>query len=195
MARKVRYLGNPFKGKSVVVVGGAAYLDHLQQDYSSYDVVCRVNYMIMASRLVNSNLNTDRCDVWYPANAVISMHPMLCAIPNVIRTRYKGIDLVPDRYKNKCSLMVNNLEELSKEVNCLPNRGLRAIVDVLSCQPKVLAVTGFTFYRDVGHVEGYYGSTPEQVDGDTGKHLQAPQIEYFDRIKHKLILDEVMSGY
>lgn len=174
-----------FKGKRVALIGPAPHILERVQDFYEYDLVCRVNRMAITTGKI-STATGYRCDVWYPANKLLMEHPFICSLHTVtfIRTTKKASVLIPEPRRYKFSQAKWDLEGLKAELGCTPNRGLRAMIDILQNDPKELYITGFTFYQgDGAYYEGY--STPEhtkltaEVAGNLGGHKQEPQIKYF----------------
>lgn len=179
-----------FQGKTVALTGPAPHILREPQDLSRFDIVARVNMMVpMSEALIRATGN--RCDVWYPSNQVLERHPELCALPEVklIRTTSHGAQHIPQAYKHKWSRTGWNLTAIMNEIGCMPNRGLRAMIDILAHNPAELYITGFTFYQAGAYYDGY---TSEETNaahlisgGDMGGHKQKPQIDYFRRHIYK----------
>lgn len=184
-----------FKNKRVALIGPAPHILERQQDFSKYDVVCRVNMMVPITREMLKTTG-NRCDVWYPANAVLSAYPELCLSNDVkiIRTTNKGLALIPISCRDKFSKAKWQLEELKKELGCTPNRGLRAIIDILNHRPAELYITGFTFYIGDAYFPGYTNDSHLELTtkkmGNIGGHKQDSQMKYF---KEKIIPNPVVK--
>lgn len=175
------------KNKSVILIGPAPHIIEQQINLSTFDVVCRVgdvfplsNQMIWAT--------SSRCDVWYPANSLLNRKPFICLDPNIkaIRTTKKGAKEIHPDAMHKWQHTTWALDSIMNELGCHPNRGLRAMIDILSQKPKSLYLTGFTFYQSENpYFDGY--TTEEHFErtkitkGDLGAHLQDPQIKYFKK--------------
>lgn len=183
-----------FTGKSVVVTGSAPHITESVQDLSGFDLVCRINGQIPLSEELEKATGP-RCDVWYPANRFLKLHPDVCEFTPVIRTTRKGAGLVPDKYQHKVSYMNPHFGGLKKKLGCIPNRGLRAVVDILADKPKRLYVTGMTFFQTGVHYKGHYPymELNPEAKGDEAGHLQAPQIAYFKSLMDKIEVDDVMK--
>lgn len=175
-----------FKGKRVALIGPAPHILDRIQNFNDYDLVCRVNKTLPVWPSKIREKTGSRCDVWYPANNLLRQQPWFCELIFVdkIRTTKKGSLLIPEHSRHKFSKAKWDLEGLKAELGCMPNRGLRAMIDILQNKPKELYITGFTFYQgDGAYYEGY--STPEhtkltaEVAGNLGGHKQEPQIKYF----------------
>jgi hypothetical protein len=193
-----------FTGKKVVLCGPAPHITETKQDFSGYDYVCRLNAMIpLSDELIEATGN--RIDVWYPANLLLTMKPELSQYPKIIRTTGNGEKLVPPKYRNKISYMNSHFQKLKSKVDCTPNRALRAMVDILKDKPKLLYVTGITFYKTGGYYKSYtfYESSNAvtvEKKGDIGGHKQEPQFNYFlkyiaPKIKMDSVLKEICNNH
>ncbi len=173
-----------FFDKRVALVGPAPHILDSVQDLSGYDFVCRVNGSIpLSEEMILCTGN--RCDVWYPANRMLKVDGNLCLLDEIkiIRTTKKGAVHIPKKAHHKLNLCTSNFSELKRAVNCVPNRGLKAMVDILSETPKELYITGFTFYQFGSYYDGYVSDKDRdhqsKKGGNVGNHKQEPQMEYF----------------
>lgn len=172
-----------FTGKRIVLTAPAPHIVEEKQDLSRYDYVCRLNAMIPLSERLKEATG-ERIDVWFPSNKLLREKPELCELPKIIRTSKKGGELIPKQYFHKVSYMNNHHDRLKAIIGCVPNRGLRAIIDILKDKPKELYITGLTFYKTGGYFEDYtyFKDSNEKTvlsKGNMGGHLQEPQFEYF----------------
>ena len=175
-----------FTGKRVVLVGPAPHIVDRVQDLSGYDLVCRVGLRPPLSDEIKK-CTSDRFDVWFPANQLLRLYPKMCLADElkIIRTSQKCTGLIPLSARNKISYINTDTSKLRKDVECCPNRGLKAMIDILSEDPAELYVTGLTFYLDGAYYNGY-SSDKDNAEhtkkrGNIGNHKQEPQIEYFKK--------------
>jgi hypothetical protein len=164
------------------------------------DLVVRLNKMVPLSDELKA-ATSDRCDVWYPANVLLSKDPFLCLLPEVkkIRISTKAAELVPASAKHKVSIM-NPFTDLGKYVKGTPNRGIKAIADIIVERPEKLFISGFSFYTGEPYYRGYL---PEQQmeaiaskKGNIGGHIQQEQLLYMKRVVAKLpfvVLDDFLK--
>ena len=190
-----------FKGKKVCLLGPAPHIAEVKHDYSQYDFICRVNAMIPVPELV-AVATTNRTDVWYTCYMLLKKYPELCAIPGVLRITQGQKEFVPQKFQKKISLMNPHFNRLKAAVGCTPNRGMRAMVDILDSKPKLLYVSGITFYKGKSYYEGYGGGliAAKETDGNTNAHKQDPQFQYFIKhiypfIKTDSVLKEIVENH
>ena len=145
---------------------------------------------------------TTRTDVWYVGSGFLKMAPELCAIPKIIRVTASQKEFIPARYHHKISWMNPQYNRLKNAVQCGPNRGMRAMVDILDSSPELFYIAGITFYKTKNYYDGYgHGYvTPVESDGNTVAHKQEPQFEYFVKkiypfVKTDEVLNEIVENY
>jgi hypothetical protein len=175
-----------FHSKTVALIGPAPHILERVQDLSNFDLVCMVNNMLPISPELARAVGS-RCDVWYPANMLLQAKPELCKHPDVkiIRTTKTAAAHIPEPCLYKWSRAKWPLHALMQQLGCMPNRGMRAMIDILSHNPAKLYITGFTFYQGSAYFPGYttaeYNQYTIQKAGNLGDHLQEPQIDYFKK--------------
>lgn len=177
-------MSNLFKDKIVVLIGPAPHVIEDRYYFSHADLVCRINRMVPISEEMK-RATGDRCDVWFPANALLQSDPDLCGLNCIkkIRCSSKGAIHIPKMFMHKWSKSNSIHDKLSRDVGCLPNKGLKAMVDILLDQPQLLYIIGFTFYQGVAYYPGYTNDQDNDLHtkrmGDIGRHVQEGQIRYF----------------
>jgi hypothetical protein len=173
-----------FRNKSVVLIGPAPHVIESSYDFRHYDIVCRINRMVPIPEEMKKATG-DRCDVWFPANQLLRNEPSLCGLSCIktIRCSQKASEIIPKDFRYKWSKSNILHDELSKAVGCLPNRGLKAMVDILKDQPTMLFIVGFTFYQGGAYYPGYTNDQDNERHknnaGNIGRHVQEGQIRYF----------------
>lgn len=178
---------NPFKNKSVILIGPAGHITKKIIDTDPFDIVARVGAIFPISEALAKSTGT-RCDFWYPANSYLDRYPEICADPHIqkIRITKTGARFIPEQYRHKWSPTTWPITQLIKVLGCYPNRGLRAMIDILNGDPAQLHIVGFTFYQSkqpyfIGYCNSQNQERIRQTRGDVGKHKQAPQIQYFKK--------------
>ena len=168
------------KGKSVAIVGPAAYLKKFNfgEKIDSFDCVVRLNrglevieslsqsvgrksdilYNCLIERPDNGGeLNVD----FFKANHI----DWICTIPNSTKEGLsKSMDLHPDVRPSNVKKLKKNFNfrimdykiynKVNSKIECRSNTGFAAIFDLLSFDIKSLFITGFSFYLD-DFIEGY----------------------------------------
>lgn len=174
-----------FHGKRVAITGPAPHIITNAFDASQFDIIVRLNLMIpLQADVIQATSN--RCDVWYPANTLLRKRPDLCFENDVkvIRISAKGAKAIPAKALHKVSYM-NKLSHLRMHVKSTPNRGIKAIADIILDKPKLLYITGFTFYTDGSYYPSYCSSETHlhqsTTKGNIGGHDQEEQLRYFQR--------------
>ena len=173
-----------FQNKKVALIGPAPHILDRVQDFSGYDIVCRVKGMLPIP-IEMIKYTGFRCDVWYPANGFLKKNPDLCLLDEVkfIRCSKKSSNDIPIEVKHKWSRLEYNRKELKEILGATPNRGLIAMIDIVKEQPAELYITGFTFYQGDAYYPGYTtiegNSNMILMKGNAGNHIQEPQINYF----------------
>lgn len=174
------------RDKNVILIGPAPHILETKLEIPESSVVCRVGAVFpLSAKMIECT--TDRCDYWYIANCFLKENPHTCLDPNIkhIRTTKLASTFIPKAARHKWSWAKWDLDKMQKQLKCLPNRGMRAIYDILAQKPKSLHITGITFYLGDPYYKGY--ATDEHYEetkirgGDMGPHRQAPQIDFFIR--------------
>lgn len=167
------------RDKRVAIVGPAQYMmgKKLGKEIDSHDIVVRINRSIESCENFGNDIGF-RTDVLYscmiekPENAgkmditnMVNKNIKFICIPP--RSTMKGIAFDPkaitasanlkklDKIKSKINTRVIDMNlnnAIAKNVDCRPNTGYLAIFDLLSYNPKVLSIYGFSFYLD-GFIE------------------------------------------
>ena len=177
-------------GKRVAVVGPADYLKYLGPDHGEkideYDIVVRVNCVFNLDSKY-SEIIGKRTDILYNTllddvknGGLINVNQYLesnmswiCTKPDstvdgfATRTGRSIKSSTNEKLKSLFNSGINyrcihhdSFNQTSKEIGCRPTMGFIALVDLMSCMPAELYVTGFNFYLS-GVLEGYWG-------GDSG---------------------------
>ncbi len=174
-----------FTGKKVVLIGPAPHITEKFQDFSDYDLVCRINLQVHMPDVLKKYTG-DRIDVWFPTDKMIRDNHSWAEYDHVkivrvgeSRKRYFTKDT-----RHKFSRMNGFLSQVRREIKCEPNRGMKAIIDICMDRPSELYITGFTFYqKDVAYYDNYCPASGQQriskSKGDVANHRQRPQIKYF----------------
>lgn len=170
-----------------ILIGPAPHILEKKLHITDDWLVCRVgNVFPLSPEMIEATGR--RCDYWYPNNLLLKAHPEICLDSDIrkIRITKTGSQFIPKQAKHKWERAWWNLPVLMKELGCMPNRGLRAMIDILSYKPQLLYITGFTFYQGEPYYPGYtteehYQHTKE-MQGDISDHRQKPQIEFFRRV-------------
>lgn len=174
-----------FKGKRVALLGPAPHIIERVQSFDEYDLVCRINTAVhMPNELVAAT--GPRCDVWYASDKMVKNHPDYAHYEYVqyLRAGRSRKQYLTPLAKSKFSEMHGFLSWARKLMKCEPNRGMKAIIDILLDKPQLLYITGFTFYQsEKVYYPGYSSPQGEKRNatkrGDVGRHLQQPQLKYF----------------
>ena len=175
--------GNPFKGKRVALIGPAPHITKRSQvsKLKGYDVICRANLSYPVSADV-ARMTTGRTDVWYPSLPIIRGERSLYGqLPEYVRTEAWEHEIHDSFFP--VSPIEIDLIELDRVTGCRNNRGFMAIMDILSCEPKELYITGITFYKGGAYHDGYLPDGVEDnastVEGRIGLHDPEAQLSYF----------------
>ena len=168
------------KGKSVAIVGPAAYMkdSELGEEIDAHDLVVRINRSIETTKQYPKDVGT-KCQILYSClietaqNAgKINVHelrddygvefvvaPPESDIKGVSRQTNLHYMVNKETVSNLMSLMPLRVVEasfhtaLAEHVDCRPNTGFMAIYDLMQQQLKSLSVYGFSFYLD-GFIPG-----------------------------------------
>lgn len=189
------------KDKRVVIVGPAPSIIGSQQGKSidDYDVVVRINKALPVPKTLYSDIGS-KTDVLYnclnPAPDCGGPHEIdlwarstkwVCSPYPEIYPFDKDIRSFNSKFNNEFNFRIfdkSYYQELVSKLNCRPNSGILAILDILSFNPKEVYVTGFTFFRG-GFYKEYRNITEEQINNKmskVGAHKQEPQINLVKEI-------------
>lgn len=204
------------RGKSVALVGsGPGCLDNPHGFVDSHDVVVRVNnYKLMGG-------TGSRTDIFYSffgtsirKSATELTHDGVKAcwsrLPDAQfmesawhkrRGKMTGVDF-QYVYRNRdawwfCPTYVSTLPEFLDKFNLLgghvPTTGFSAVLDVLSCKPRNLFLTGFDFFQT--HVHNVNQRWNEGHPGDPIKHVPEVERQWFAaNVEHlPITMDELLS--
>jgi hypothetical protein len=174
-----------FKGKSVALIGPAPHIIERRQYFRDYDLVCRINNAVHMPDDLALATGT-RCDVWYASDKMMTHKSHFGKYDYVKylragKSRKRHLD---PQVKHKFSEMHGFLFPVRKLLKCEPNRGVKAIIDILMDNPKRLYITGFTFYQ-VGkaYFDGYCSEKGQKQNtarkGECGNHSQPSQLDLF----------------
>lgn len=176
------------KGKDVVIVGPAAYLQGsgFGKKIDSKDVIVRINRSFETAEKIPEDVGS-RTDIIY--SCLLETHrnagfldfekikkagvKMICApgFNRIYNDHPQGIyaahpDIKESTWKkiddSKYSVRIifEQVDSaLKSATQTRPNTGFLAIFDILACQPKTLTIHGFTFYLD-----GFIKGTKEGVE-------------------------------
>lgn len=190
-----------FTDKKVILIGPSPYILKQKYDVNNYDYVCMVNNMFPPINEKLKEIGITRCDIIFWCNALVRKRSQeLIKYKNefkYLRMREEVYEYIPEEIRDKISYM-NKQGWLKKTVDCRPNRGIRAMWDILRENPKELYITGFTFYLEE---EIYYDGYAEQKTVDFHKktkgynsgHDQNKQINFFKKyILGRITIDEYL---
>tara|TARA_R110001592_G_scaffold358474_1_gene663479 strand:+ start:2111 stop:2776 length:666 start_codon:yes stop_codon:yes gene_type:complete len=211
------------KNKKVLIIGPASYLrdDPIIDAIDSFDTIIRVNSSIdltlkipdiVGSRTdivfttadidVCTNTNHRKINMWVDKGV---KHVRIC--PPAIRHYYSQNIKSFERENNKqlefsVTDRKNYLEFVKKCEDTIPNTGLAAILDCLKYSPKIIHVSGITFFKG-GYMKEYGVTTTTEKEvrkffEKQGNHDIDKQIEYFKKIfadnKHLSCDDYIMEA-
>jgi hypothetical protein len=172
------------KNQKFVLFGPAPHVLRRNYRFPAEYHICRVgNVFPLTSDMVHAT--GSHTDYWYPANQLLLKKQEVCNSRDIrfIRTTKTGSRLIPATAIHKWSRTSWELNNLQNKLGCMPNRGLRAMIDILAQDPIELIIIGITFYHGEPYYEGYTGEEHYQLTkekrGDLGNHKQDPQIRYF----------------
>lgn len=206
MSRERYY--NYIEGKSIALVGPAEYLTKTKNGkiIDDFDIVVRINrgtelidrYSdsigsrtdILYNCLVNSPDNGGNLNVKdYKNRGIkwISTVPGSDSFGNCYSSSLHPMVKLLDIYKMKLFFNFHVMDfrsyaSLNKKVNSRANTGFSAIFDLLENRPKLLYITGFSFYLD-NFIPGYKnGCSRDEVEFSrqcfiSERHKQKPQWE------------------
>lgn len=189
-----------FQNKSVALICPAPHISKVMQTsyIEGFDLVVRVNKSLPIPRDVRIN-TTDRCDVLYVARNTqpskewekvkeIRLNPTALWEPykhDYVRSPYVFKRKEMEPYKEKIKLIDPYVQyTLSEECGCQLNIGMKAIFDILLEEPKLLYVTGMTFYKTGSYYDDYkhpYKRSIEKTRGNIYGHNQDMQINFLKR--------------
>lgn len=184
-----------FHNKTVAIIGPAQHIETIDQKkyIESFDVVCRINEALPVP-LTLRRKTSSRCDVLYIWRRVKS---------NRCWQYLKEIRLKTDApwtYNNDSAPWVRDdhwewMEKivfidpkhffgLKNEIKTRPNTGLMAICDIMDQEPKMLYITGLTFYQTgKAYYRGYVSQIRNEkitsLKGNFARHSQDEQLDYF----------------
>lgn len=189
------------KNQKFVLFGPAPHVLEGYFNFPSEYHICRVGNVFPLTQKMKWATGS-HTDYWYPANQLLAARPEICFHSGIryIRITKLGAKYIPKEVMHKWSRTSWQIEKLQKELGCMPNRGLRAMIDILAQDPQELHIIGFTFYQGEPYYPGY--TTPEHYEytkknqGNLSNHRQDPQIKYFKKkiLTHPAVrVDAVME--
>jgi len=187
------------KGKSVIVVGPAGYLENEDNtDYvNSFDIVCRPNVKVIDGKL-NLPPNTGtRCDIVFHSGGIKGQSFNIGNDKYTLYTEHNGICealikgyvlngvkhvLICSDWKVRIDNAIRVCDRLGMpwSVVTVPNKnftaGFHGLCEVAINHPRRLAIKGFDFYQtDKRGYEGYY----DDHKGDSDTHNHQESFEFF----------------
>jgi hypothetical protein len=187
------------KGKSVIVVGPAGYLENEDNtDYiNSFDIVCRPNVRIKNKKLSFPPNTGDRCDIIFHSGgwmgqsydigngrtSVYTENDGICE--NLLRT-YKLNGIKRILICSDWNLRIINAMRICDSIGMpwsivsVPNNrfttGFHGLCEIAINNPSRLAIKGFDFYQTNNRgYEGYY----DGHRGDSDGHNHKESFEFF----------------
>jgi hypothetical protein len=184
-----------FNDKSVVLTCSAPHVLEMEQDFSDFDYVVRVNFQLpLSDEMIRCT--GSRADVWYPAKKILQDTPELCQYADVIKIPERYRRLVPRKYRDRIYPMTVNRGHVKRAIQSGPNRGLLAALDIVADQPKLLYITGMGFYQRGDYYEGYENTNPvdPETKGNDLGHDQQKSMAYFaEKVLPFCFVDRVMA--
>lgn len=207
------------KGKRVILVGPAPSTEGTKQKefIESFDIVVRMNVALPVPLDRIEDIG-ERCDILYnnmnqePVNGGRLDPNYLNETVKFLASSFPIIDpfkkdIIKFNNENKgyvpFHIFDNDLyNQLTKDIQCRPNIGISAIVDLLSYEISELYITGITFFQG-GYDKSYRNLTESQIVtymDRYGIHKQEPQKKFFkelyekeDRIKVDKTLEKIIK--
>lgn len=199
------------KGKKVAIVGPSPHLINkkIGKLIDEYDIVCRVNEVGAfnfeedygkRTDIIFHNCGTDHIERFSEnlknnLETTKELKYVVCPCIKAI-----GADRIEDFSDGQISNVVQNFNNINKfnipfywigieeykkvyqSIGVEPNAGFTSVILLLSCLPKELFITGFSFYSqgDLSElsVRPGHSVSEDKLTGNAG-HFQAPQIYFF----------------
>lgn len=204
------------RGKRVVVVGPAPSIVHSRQrEYiDGFDVIVRINKAVPIPETLHDDIGT-RTDVLYNClntheengGALVpdqlsreGVKYVRCPYPNI--KPFKK-DIMQARQLQWGSIDLSSVDTAvyttwQSAMNCRPNSGIGAILDLLQHPIHQLYITGFTFFKG-GYYSAYRPLNEQQVMrrmDKAGNHNQKSQLRYMKaRLKSdsRVLMDDALQ--
>jgi hypothetical protein len=163
-------LKNLIFNKKVVLVGPATYLNkkNFGCNIDSYDIVIRCN---KGHGLLQDHINYgSRTDILYHCvsqseddggmitdklyndiSLIVFAYPLLHNFENSTFGMGNNdlYNKIPNKYNDKITSVKKDMYlDMEKSIGCRPNTGIIAIIDILSLNPSLLYITGFSMFKD-----------------------------------------------
>lgn len=208
------------KNKKVLIVGPASYLkkNPIIDIIDTFDTVIRVNSSIDLTSKIPDIVGVKTDVVFTTADIDISTNTNHRKIDLWIEKKVKHVRICPPAIKQYYSQNINSfkrennkqiqfsitdsenyLEFMKKCENTIPNTGFAAILDCLKYSPKLIHVSGITFFKG-GYMKEYdiTTKTEKEVRKLFEKHRNHDidkQVEYFKKIykQNNLQCDEFIK--
>lgn len=188
---------NSFFNKcSVAIIGSSSTLEEIgdQSKYlKNFDTIVRFNGAVPLTKKI-AEYTTDHTDVLY-CNILNEVTGKSDALKYISQFRCAAEAYKSDKFCSLLPLYADHIDRFElinpacvkglqpHIANTFPNTGLMAMCEVLMNKPKLVYLTGFSFWKNgTGHFEGYESKESERIrkaGGNIHVHKQEPQFRYF----------------
>lgn len=197
-------------GKKVLLFAPGAHFKEMEVAINDFEIICAVGDFWKMQKLLIPAIS-DRIDVAFCGPSFFRRwcRTKINPLQNInFRTSSDHALFIPDNWKSAVSDYNFSFESACNHAGCNLTTGMSAILDVMSSEPELLYLQGFTFYQSTDPYFPGYASTSDtkliqMTRGNISGHNQHLLLSYFkslDRSKiqtdaqlHQILASHILS--